>query len=309
MSYNNYNKRRTSENKKEFTSEDLIKDYQSMKLFTILYFNDFCFEWQLIKKFNLSKSQVQKTSENLDKLGFLSFRLLSELSETMQEAILKITPNFDKIYKENPKVYVITPNGKKEGKDLISKTLKASLGNQGFYDFLQEVNRWSESFRVTKRKIKVEEESSLYRLITFPNGVTMEKPTKKFLNLLTEINLALRVSGRNKDKLLVQNDKNSFLAIQEEVRRQLRRQLNTNQEYTGIYSYLTQSDIIELTREVSAKEGQDLERETKREAKEIRGKKDLTWEVMRSRKVDPLLMEEDFNKGLSFLDGLEVKGE
>lgn len=249
------NARKNSYKKKE---KEILNDFQAQKFYLMLYFNDYAFEWQLTKQLNLTKKQIQTYSEELNKQGLISFRLLSELSENMQEAIMKLTPDFSKIYQQNPKVYIITPEGKTQGKEKLSEFVKQAKDNQGIYDLIKQLKVYSESFRITKNKILKEEKSLIDRKVKFPDGTIIERPTQAYKNLLIELKI------NEKQNALVLKDINRDL-IALEVDNELK---TKRDEYTGLYSYLTAIEIEKLNEEANEK---DLKL-TKEEEKHLKEK-------------------------------------
>ena len=249
-----YKKRKQDYVKKE---KDVLKDFQAQKFYLMLYFNDYAFEWQLTKQLNLTKKQIQTYSEELNKKGLISFRLLSELSDNMQEAIMKLTPDFSKIYRQNPKVFIITPEGKLQGKEKLSDFIKEAKENQGIYDLIKQLKVYSESFRIIKKQIMKEEKEILPkpilnkttgktgRLVKYPDGTIIEQYNDAYKQLLIELKV------NQKETALVPVDKINKDLIALEVDEELK---TKRDEYQGLYKHLTQIERDNLNQEVPDKE-------------------------------------------------------
>lgn len=294
-------------NKKQL---NLVKDFQACKFFLTLHFCDFAFEWQLIKQHNLTKSQIQKYSELLNERGFISFKLLSELSENMQEAILKIIPDFAKVYGNNPKVYIITPEGKKEGKKIVEDILRNNSSNQGLYFLIMQLAEFSKNFREVKKKILYEENNLLEREVIFPNGIKIIKNTNKKIGLLSEIKQFKRDQveelSSSKGNLPISTGNKQDLTIAQEIKQEL----NKNIEYDGIYSHLTNHEIEKLSNGVTLSEEKQIEKEYKKEISETLKQQYSTqsvdYEVLRyqGKTLTKEQKEKIFDEGMDFLNSL-----
>jgi len=301
------------EKNKLWSIDDITKDFQCSKMFLTLHFNDFAFDWQLIKQHNLTKGQIQKYAEKLNELGLVSFRLLSELSSNMQEAIMSITPDFTKIYSQNPKVYIITPAGKTKWKKIVTNILKNIGANQGLYDLVQQLMKWSKSFRTVKQKIISEEKDNYFRIVKFPNGDIIEKDTKKKIDLLVAVKQVKMSQSTGTD--LVLNDKNSELMLIQEVKEELK---NKKKCYNGIYSNLNSAEISNLTEFVvkdnqtfTNSEGKSQFKISKKEEKiklehekelNVRGHRELL--IMQGVNINQVEKDKIFNEGMNFLNNL-----
>jgi len=294
--------KKQDKNEKEF---NLLADHQATKLFLVLYFNDFCFDWQLSKKFNIKRSQIQDITEKLDELGLISFRLLSELSEELQEAIMKVTPNFQKIYNENPKTIIITPYGKSEGKAIIEEIVRKANTHQGLADNLNEINKWSASFRKVKKQILKEERIEFPRLIKHPNGIIQEKITKAQIKKLAYLKEHFH-NFRNEKKAgtsIVKTKKQEL-----DFHREAKLDLETGKDYRGIYSHLNNYELDKLSEPLKNSEVRKLDQENKREVKqklkEAYNYRDIETKRICNEWVSTKEDELNYSQGLDYLNYL-----
>lgn len=302
---NRYYYNRNKKTNKEFSINDIPKNFQCAKFFLTLHFTDFVFEWQLIKQHNLTKTQIQKFSENLNKLGLISFRLYSELSENMQEAIMKMTPDFEKIYSQNPKIYIITPEGKKAGKKIITEILKDIYANQGLYDLVQQLSQSSLNFRKLKKQIIQEEKRLIPRQVKFPNGIIIEKNTKAYINLLeTKKSLKIKATSDRGNELDIIK---CNLSVQDQVKEDLRKE---NSVYNGIFKHLTTSELETIMKPIKDKDIQlskKEENELLNRVEELnnQGLRDVM--IMQGAKISKYERKRIFDEGDRFLERLSKK--
>jgi len=280
------------------------KHFQRDKLFLALYFNDYAFEWQLKKKYNLTTSQIQKFSEELNIQGLISFRLLSELSEALQEIIMKTTPDYAKVYNENPKVYIITPNGKLKGKEVINLLLKDIHSNQGLYDFVKQLSDNTKSYRYLKQIILKEEKSIRYRRIKFPNGVMIDRPSKALLDMKVQRRLMSKNSKSN--QLVISSSSPTYLTELKQLKLDMKKDRGVI--YKGEYSHLTTNELSEfMSKPVNLKEiklSKDDEIELSHKVNDLNVKGERDYLIMRGFKIGKRERKQLDMEATSFLDRL-----
>ncbi len=303
MRYNKY----TSKNNREFSVEDIKTDKQCLRLFLSLHFNDFQFEKDLVELYNLTKGQIQKYSEKLSGLGFVSFRRFSELDENMQEAIMKFTPDADKFYKQNQKAYIITPLGKTQGKGILQGALEESRTNQALYDLINQISIKTKLYRSTKQKIVAKEKMFGSREIKLPNGITFVRNTMLKQQLLKS--MALKRLNVRSGNSLVLKDMSNNLVLQSEIKQEVLKM--EQKEYTGMYSHLTQAELIAKSYdEVSKSDLASVRKEYRDEAKHNLAnmkKEDLEFQALRFGGSNLCPAEKDYlhREAESFLESLK----
>lgn len=297
---NQYKKYKTYENKTK-KEKHILQDYNLSKFFFILHCNIYVFDWQLKKKYNFTTSQIQKFSTLLEEKGFISYNLLSELDLNVIETILKTSPNADKIYKQNPKVYTITSTGRKEGRELVAQILRDAQLHESLYLLVQDLMKQSHNFRTVLKQIQDEEKGLLFRKINIPGySLQFEIPSKAVRKALKELpkkKSSTDLKLQNSTSLIVSNQINKKNILE-----------FTNQD---------EKFIIEQHKGISDKEYKEFERENKKQIQEkikdlyqetghIKNK-DHRYEFIQTEKtIGKYLLGnfEPIEKGLDFLDSL-----
>lgn len=282
--------------RRENKNKDILREFQAKKFFLFLHFRDYAFEWELKKRMNLTQKQIQIYSEELNKRGYISFRTFTELSENLQECIMETTPDFNKVWSQDPKVYIITPEGKEQAKDYLAEFLKEARTNQGVYDLVQQLQTYSKSFRLKKKEIIQKENSMTPRLIKLPNGTIFEKNTKKYYEVKA-------LTSKGTDLIIVEDELPKL--IEEE---KMKEKSKTTQ-YEGKYSNLLPegiNPIKEVDKREETKGVNDLiDVKEQVELLNREGKRDVL--VMQGAKLTKRERDNIFDEGMDFLESLESK--
>jgi hypothetical protein len=314
MAYNKYNfyyrKKKTTNTNRPLTDDDFINDNQLLRFFMALHFNDFTFERNLVNQYNLTKGQIQKYSERLNREGLLIFDTFSELEENDQEAILKMTPDFDKFYARNPKCYAITPEGKEKGKQLLRKALEISQTNPAIKHLITQVSKTTKTYRTNKKRITKQEQSLLDRTLTTPSGVTYQRESLAKQNakkLVYETLQELKLSSKKQELLssgkteVTIKQELSIIPYEEKKQEELREKTY----YNGIYAGDSNA-MIQAQEEVKNKDIRELKKETCKELKELHEKRDFTYEAMRYKGLTMNWYDKQkvHEEAMNFLDNL-----
>ena len=188
----------------------LLQNYNLTKLFLILHSNIYVFDWELKKKYNLLPGNIQKYTIILEQMGYLSYNLLSELDLNIMETILKTSPDADKIYRENPKVYTITSTGRREGREIVTKILQDTKTHESWHLLVKDLMERSRSRRIVLAKIQQEEKTQVFRKLDIPGfPITLKIPSKivrQSLQQLPKKEGSTALKGQNSTSLSVINN-------------------------------------------------------------------------------------------------------
>lgn len=202
--------------KKELTIDNFHEDVEACKFFTLIYLNEYCFDWDLKARFKFNAKNIEKYSTLLCDLGIIDYRLYSELDHIRQDVIRETTPDFDRFYKKNDTTYIQTEYCKTEGQDLFNLIIQTHKENRGFFNFITRVAELRKAFKLKIQEITEIEKNDDVRLINFRNGVIVEQDThkKKLRDLeLLKYSKVARLSHSSSNSLVV--------ATQSELKTQL----------------------------------------------------------------------------------------
>ena len=256
--------------------ENILSEFQAKKFFLFLHFRDYAFEWELKKRMNLTNSQLQRYSEKLNELGYISFRTLSSIEDTvLQECIMQTTPDFKKLWDSDAKLYVITPEGKEQGKKYLAEFLRQAKTNQGVFDLVKQLNLHSSSYRKKYKELKALEESTIPRLVKTPEGISYLRNTKKYY----EVKALTNNYKPSESTDLVHIEQNLPDLIQEEKIKEAREIT----QYGGKYPNLVPK-VGEIVLEVDKRQENNV-------LNENIDTKSLTQELNQQGKFDVLVMQ------------------
>lgn len=300
MVYNKYNF--NYKKKKDLNQDSFIDDHQLFRFFISIYFNDVQFESSLIQNYNLTKSQIQKYSEFCTKLGYISLRNFSQLSDNMQEAIIKMTPDFKKFYARNEKAYIITPQGKEDGKELLTKALKQAHNNQSLQDLIRQLNFQAQTYRSIKKDILEKEKLMADRQIITADGIKYLRMSNAKRQLKQDIFELRHQKESNNTQLTIKNNTSLAKAFEDSLRCEAKQRT----EYQGLYANIPAQELNNIMREVNDKDIEKLKKEDSKMAKEYMRLEDEDYDVImyKSNNLKPLQKKKLDEEAMNFLNSL-----
>lgn len=263
----------------------IFQDNQKLIFFLVLFFKDFTFDKELLTNFNLTKKQIQQISEIYSNFGFLLLRQFSDLDEISQEALFKTIPDPLKFYNQNPKIYILSQKGREFAYSLSEKIKQKTKEDVFLQDLFNMVKQKTESFLLVKKRLENEENLVLSRKVTYPNGITLEKPTIKAREIKQAIEEIKKVKFEkiqdlkdffNKETIKTENKLKkinpSYLDKKQEINSEKKfKVLRNSINYKGVFSNLPKNQILKLAEGIDEKEVKLIDKKY--------GKNGNKWEI------------------------------
>jgi hypothetical protein len=219
--YAHYNQ---TKSKKTLTIDNFHEDIGACKFFTLIYLNEYCFDWDLKSRFKFKTADITKYSDLLNDLGIIEYRLYSELDHIRQDVIRETTPDFDKFYKRNDTTYIQTQYCKQNGKTLFNLIIQTHKENRGFFNFITRVGELQKAFKLKIKEILEIEKTQDVRLVKFTEGVIVEQLTHKTKQRNIALERVRQIESKNTENLMLKNISSTELATideEEELKTQL----------------------------------------------------------------------------------------
>ena len=182
---------------------------------------------------------------------------------------------FKKLWDSDAKLYVITPEGKEQGKKYLAEFLRQAKTNQGVFDLVKQLNLHSSSYRKKYKELKALEESTIPRLVKTPEGISYLRNTKKYY----EVKALTNNYKPSESTDLVHIEQNLPDLIQEEKIKEAREIT----QYGGKYPNLVPK-VGEIVLEVDKRQENNV-------LNENIDTKSLTQELNQQGKFDVLVMQ------------------